>query len=68
VVSSPTCRESAEQLDVLLLTISKARKVRQDGIHFEKMRYLDLTLAAYVGEWVTIRAPLCPVGGARADS
>jgi putative transposase len=29
--------------------------VRQDGIHFETMRYLDLTLAAYVGEWVTIR-------------
>jgi putative transposase len=46
----PHLPESAEQLDVLLLTVSKARKVRQDGIHFEKLRYLDLTLAAYVGE------------------
>ncbi len=51
----PHLPESPEQLDVLLLTVSKARKVRQDGIHFERMRYLDLTLAAYVGEWVTIR-------------
>jgi putative transposase len=51
----PHLPESLEQLDVLLLTISKARKVRQDGIHFETMRYLDLTLAAYIGEWVTIR-------------
>ena len=51
----PHLPESPEQLDVLLLTVSKARKVRQDGIHFETMRYLDLTLAAYVGEWVTIR-------------
>lgn len=51
----PHLPESPEQLDLLLLTVSKARKVRQDGIHFETMRYLDLTLAAYVGEWVTIR-------------
>ena len=51
----PHVPESPEQLDLLLLTVTKARKVRQDGIHFETMRYLDLTLAAYVGEWVTIR-------------
>lgn len=51
----PHLPESPEQLDLLLLTVTKARKVRQDGIHFETMRYLDLTLAAYVGEWVTIR-------------
>jgi putative transposase len=51
----PHLPESAEQLDLLLLTVSKARKVQQDGIHFQGMRYLDLTLAAYIGEAVTIR-------------
>jgi putative transposase len=29
--------------------------VHQDGIHFQGFRYLDTTLAAYVGEDVTIR-------------
>jgi putative transposase len=29
--------------------------VRPDGIHFQGLRYLDLTLAAYVGESVIIR-------------
>jgi hypothetical protein len=28
----------------------RARKVRRDGIHFQSLRYLSLTLAAYVGE------------------
>lgn len=51
----PQMPESAESLDVLLLTVTKARQVRQDGIHFQGMRYLDLTLAAYIGEAVTIR-------------
>jgi putative transposase len=35
--------------------VAKSRKVRPDGIHFQGMRYLDLTLAAYVGESVIIR-------------
>ncbi len=39
----------------MLLTVAKPRKVHQDGIHFLGFRYLDLTLAAYVGEAVTIR-------------
>jgi putative transposase len=39
----------------LLLTVAKSRKVRPDGIHFQGLRYLDLTLAAYVGESVIIR-------------
>jgi len=47
--------ESTAQLDLLLLTVAKARRVHQDGIHFQGLRYLDLTLAAYVGENVTIR-------------
>lgn len=51
----PQMPESLEELDLLLLTVAKTRKVRQDGIHFQGLRYLDLTLAAYVGEDVTIR-------------
>ena len=44
-----------EQLDLLLLTVAKSRRVQQDGIHFQGLRYLDLTLSAYVGEPVIIR-------------
>jgi putative transposase len=51
----PRLPESLEQLDLLLLTVAKNRKVRPDGIHFQGLRYLDLTLAAYVGESVIIR-------------
>jgi putative transposase len=51
----PRLPESAAQLDLLLLTVAKARRVHRDGIHFQGLRYLDLTLAAYVGEEVTIR-------------
>ena len=39
----------------LLLTVAKARTVQRDGIHFQGLRYIDTTLAAYVGEAVTIR-------------
>jgi putative transposase len=51
----PRLPESLEQLDLLLLTVAKSRKVHPDGIHFHSLRYLDLTLAAYVGESVIIR-------------
>jgi putative transposase len=51
----PRLPESLEQLDLLLLTVPKSRKVRPDGIHFQGFRYLDPTLAAYVGEHVIIR-------------
>jgi putative transposase len=51
----PRLPDSLEQLDLLLLTVPKARRVRQDGIRFQGFRYLDLTLAAYVGEDVTVR-------------
>jgi putative transposase len=51
----PHMPESLEQLDLLLLTAAKTRVVRQDGIHFLKLRYLDTTLAAYIGEEVVIR-------------
>ena len=51
----PRLPESLEHLDLLLLTVAKSRKVRPDGIHFQGLRYLDLTLAAYVDESVIIR-------------
>jgi putative transposase len=51
----PRLPESLEQLDLLLLTVAKPRCVHQDGIHFQGFRYIDITLAAYVGEDVTIR-------------
>jgi putative transposase len=51
----PRLPESLEQLDLLLLTVAKPRRVHQDGIHFQGFRYLDTTLAAYVGEDVIIR-------------
>jgi putative transposase len=51
----PRLPESLEQLDLLLLTVAKARQVRRDGIHFQGFRYLAPTLAAYIGEPVIIR-------------
>ncbi|MET3721306.1 MULTISPECIES: Mu transposase C-terminal domain-containing protein [unclassified Arthrobacter] len=44
-----------EDLDHLLLTVAHQRIVHRDGIHFNGLRYLDLTLSAFVGEAVTIR-------------
>jgi putative transposase len=40
---------------LLLLTVPTARKVHPDGIRFQGLRYLDTTLAAYIGESVTLR-------------
>lgn len=51
----PQMPESLEQLDLLLLTVAKSRRVTRDGIHFLGMRYTDTTLAAYVGEDVVLR-------------
>lgn len=50
----PRLPESAEQLDLLLLTVSKSRRIRPDGIHFQRFRYMSTTLAGYVGEDVVI--------------
>jgi putative transposase len=47
--------DSLEQLDLLLLTLRKTRRVQQDGIRFEGYRYIDATLAGYVKEDVVIR-------------
>lgn len=51
----PKMPESLEQLDLLLLTVIKARKIRRDGIHFQGLRYIDPLLASYVNEDVVIR-------------
>jgi putative transposase len=51
----PRLPDSLEQLDLLLLTVAKPRKVHPDGIHFQGLRYTDPVLAAYVGEPVVIR-------------
>ena len=51
----PRMAESLEQLDLLLLTVAKTRKIQADGVRFQGMRYIDPTLAAYVGESVVLR-------------
>lgn len=51
----PRMPESLESLDQLLLTVAKNRIVHRDGIRFQGLRYQATTLAAYVGEPVTIR-------------
>ena len=51
----PNMPTSLEELDLLLLTATKTRRVRRDGIHFHRMRYIDINLAAYIGEDVVIR-------------
>ena len=43
----PRMPESLEQLDLLLLTVPKTRRVHPDGIRFSGLRYIDPTLAAY---------------------
>lgn len=51
----PRMPESLEDLDLLLLTVPKPRTVHRDGIRFQGVRYVELTLAAYVGEPVIVR-------------
>jgi putative transposase len=46
---------SLEELDLLLVMVATSRMVRRDGVHFQGLRYMDPTLAAYVGEPVTVR-------------
>jgi putative transposase len=37
---------SLDQLDLLLLTVAKSRRVHQDGLRFQSLRYIAPTLAA----------------------
>lgn len=47
--------DSLEQLDLLLVMAVKTRQMRRDGIRFQRLLYIDPTLAAYVGATVSIR-------------
>ena len=51
----PRMPESLDELNLLLLTVATPRKVHRDGIRCHGLRYLAVTLAAYVGEEVTVR-------------
>lgn len=51
----PRMPDTAERLDLLLLTETKSRCVGRDGIRFSNHRYVDLTLKPFVGENVVIR-------------
>lgn len=50
----PALPESSEALDMLLLRVTKPRKVGRDGIRFGGRRYIEPTLAAFVGEQVDV--------------
>jgi putative transposase len=51
----PQMPDSLEQLDLLLFTVPRTRRVHRDGIRFMGLRYIGPTLAAYVGEDVLLR-------------
>lgn len=51
----PRMPDSLEDLDLLLVMVAKPRMIQRDGIRFQGLRYVDTTLAPFVGEWVTIR-------------
>src|SRR5699024_11666717 len=51
----PRLPESLEELDGLLLRVSKHRTVQRDGIRFQGQRYLSPTLASFVGRTITVR-------------
>ena len=50
----PQLPESLEQLDLLLLTVSRARQVHRDGVRLNGLRYIAPEFAAYVGEAVAV--------------
>ncbi|KMY41503.1 Mu transposase C-terminal domain-containing protein [Peribacillus loiseleuriae] len=51
----PNIPNSLDELDLLLLTPAKPRKVHSDGIHFMGLKYMHTNLSAFVGENVVIR-------------
>jgi putative transposase len=51
----PRLPDTLEDLDLLLVMHAKPRVVRRDGIRFQGLRYSHATLAAYVGDAVTMR-------------
>lgn len=51
----PQILGSIEELDLLLITEAKSRKILRDGIHFQGLRYIDPILVEYVGEHIVLR-------------
>lgn len=51
----PQMPQTLEQLDLLLATVPRTRRVRQEGIRLHNLWYVDLNLSAYIGEEVVIR-------------
>ena len=51
----PRLPETLEDRDLLLVMHAEPRTVRRDGIRFQGLRYMHPTMAAYVGDSVTIR-------------
>ncbi|MEA2595266.1 MAG: putative transposase, partial [Thermomicrobiales bacterium] len=51
----PRLPQTSAELDLLLVMVPTPRRVQRDGIRFAGFRYLDPTLAGYVGETVTVR-------------
>src|SRR5262249_10577436 len=52
----PRMPESLEALGLLLVMVATSRVGRRDGVHFQGLRYIAPTLAAYGSEPVTVRA------------
>jgi len=50
----PSLPETRQALNMLLLRVAKLRKVQRDGIRFQARRYVEPTLAAFVGEHVEV--------------
>lgn len=50
----PNLPESLETLDMLLMRVAKPRKVLRDGLRLGGRRYVEPTLAAFVGEMVEV--------------
>lgn len=51
----PQTLDSLEDLDLLLFTVAKPRRILRDGIYFQGVCYIDLILAEYIGEEIFIR-------------
>ena len=51
----PQLPDSIEDLDLLLMTVDKTRRVQRDGVRFQGFRYVSTVLAGFVGETITVR-------------
>lgn len=51
----PQMPQSLEQLDLLMMSVPKKRKIHRKGVFFNGFRYMSTTFAAFVGEQVVIR-------------